>query len=57
MINFLWRLSIIFLIIAIFFVLFIYRPIKWILTGEYYSKNIKKTLLYKWNKKSGLNMN
>lgn len=56
-INLLWRLSTIILIITIFFVLFIYRPIKWLLTGKYYPTNIKKTLLYKWNKKTGLNMN
>lgn len=58
MIKFLWRLSVILLIPTIIFVLVIYRPIKWLITGEYYPNynNIHKTFLYKWNIKSGLNM-
>ena len=56
MIKFLWRLSVILLIPTIIFVLVIYRPIKWLITGEYYPNNVKKTLLYKWNKISGFNM-
>lgn len=39
------------------FVLMIYRPIKWLITGKYYPKNPENTLLYKWNKISGFNMN
>ena len=56
--KFLWRLSVILLIPTIVFVLVIYRPIKWLITGKYYPdyNNIHKTLLYKWNKKSGFNM-
>ena len=58
MIKFLWRLSVILLIPTIIFVLVIYRPINWLITGEYYPDytNVHKTLLYKWNKKSGFNM-
>jgi len=56
MIKFLWRLSVILLIPTIVFVLVIYRPIKWLITGEYYPKNVNKTFLYKWNYKSGFNM-
>ena len=56
--KFLWRLSVILLIPTIIFVLVIYRPIKGLITGEYYPDytNVHKTLLYKWNKKSGFNM-
>ena len=57
MIKFLWRLSVILLIPTIIFVLVIYRPIKWLITGEYYPKRVQSTLLYKWNKISGFNMN
>ena len=56
MIKFLWRLSVILLIPTIVFVLVIYRPIKWLITGRYYPKRVQSTLLYKWNKKSGFNM-
>lgn len=56
MIKFLWRLSVILLIPTIVFVLVIYRPIKWLITGEYYPKEVSKTLLYKWNKLSSFNM-
>ena len=56
MTKFLWRLSVILLIPTIIFVLVIYRPIKWLITGEYYPKNVHKTFLYKWNYKSGFNM-
>lgn len=58
MIKFLWRLSVILLIPTIIFVLVIYRPIKWLITGEYYPEEVqlRKSLLYKWNKKSGFNM-
>ena len=55
MIKFLWRLSVILLIPSIIFVLVIYRPIKWLITGRYYPKRVQNTLLYKWNKKSGFN--
>lgn len=55
--RFLWRLSVILLIPTIAFVLVIYRPIKWLLTGRYYPKRVQSTLLYKWNKISGFNMN
>jgi len=56
--KFLWRLSVILLIPTIVFVLVIYRPIKWLITGEYYPNynNIHKTFLYKWNIKSGFNI-
>ena len=57
MIKFLWRLSVILLIPTIIFVLVIYRPIKWLITGRYYPKCVQSTLLYKWNKISGFNMN
>lgn len=53
--NFLWRLSVILLIPSIIFVLVIYRPIKWLITGKHYPKRVQNTLLYKWNKKSGFN--
>ena len=56
MTKFLWRLSVILLIPIIVFVLVIYRPIKWLITGEYYPNNIHKTFLYKWNIKSGFNI-
>ena len=58
MIKFLWRLSVILLIPTIIFVLLIYRPIKWLITGKYYPEEIKlrKSFLYKWNYKSGFNM-
>ena len=56
MIKFLWRLSVILLIPTIVFVLVIYRPIKWLITGSYYPKRAQSTLLYKWNKISGFNM-
>lgn len=56
MIKFLWRLSVILLIPTIVFVLVIYRPIKWLITGRYYPKRVGNTLLSKWNIKSGLNM-
>ena len=55
--KFLWRLSVILLIPTIIFVLVIYRPIKWLITGRYYPKRAQSTLLYKWNKISGFNMN
>ena len=54
--KFLWRLSVILLIPTIVFVLVIYRPIKWLITGRYYPKQASNTLLYKWNIKSGFNM-
>ena len=54
--KFLWRLSVILLIPTIVFVLVIYRPIKWLITGRYYPKQTHKTLLSKWNKISGFNM-
>ena len=54
--KFLWKLSVILLIPTIIFVLVIYRPIKWLITGEYYSNNVHKSFLYKWNYKSGFNM-
>ena len=54
--KFLWRLSVILLIPTIIFVLVIYRPIKWLITGSYYPKHVQSTLLYKWNKISGFNM-
>lgn len=54
--KFLWRLSVILLIPTIIFVLVIYRPIKWLITGRYYPKHVQSTLLYKWNKISGFNM-
>lgn len=57
MTKFLWRVSVILLIPTIIFVLVIYRPIKWLITGCYYPKQFNKTLLYKWNKISGFNMN
>ena len=56
MIKFLWRLSVILLIPTIIFVLVIYRPVKWLITGRYYPKQAQNTLLYKWNKISGFNM-
>jgi len=56
MTKFLWRLSVILLIPTIIFVLVIYRPIKWLLTGRYYPKTVKNSLLYKWNKISNFNM-
>ena len=56
MTKFLWRLSVILLIPTIVFVLVIYRPIKWLITGEYYPETVKNSLLYKWNKISGFNM-
>lgn len=56
MIKFLWRLSVILLIPTIIFVLVIYRPIKWLITGRYYPETVKGSLLYKWNKISGFNM-
>jgi hypothetical protein len=58
MIKFLWRLSVILLIPTIIFVLVIYRPIKWLITGKYYpeQEDLKKSFLYKWNYKSGFNM-
>lgn len=57
MIKFLWRLSTILLIPTIIFVLIIYRPIKWLITGCYYSKKVHTTFLYKWQKKTNFNMN
>ena len=54
--KFLWRLSVILLIPTIIFVLVIYRPIKWLITGRYYPKQASNTLLYKWNVNSGLNI-
>ena len=56
--KFLWRLSVILLIPPIVFVSVIYRPIKWLITGKYYPDNnkIHKSFLYKWNYKSGFNM-
>ena len=56
MIKFLWRLSVILLIPTIVFVLVIYRPIKWLITGSYYPKRVQSTLLYKWSKISGFKM-
>ena len=58
MTKFLWRLSVILLIPTIIFVLVIYRPIKWLIIGEYYPDNSKihKSILHKWNIKSGFNM-
>ena len=56
MIKFLWRLSVILLIPTIIFVLVIYRPIKWLITGCYYPKQAGNTLLSKWNIKSEFNM-
>lgn len=56
MIKFLWRLSVILLIPTIIFVLIIYRPLRWLITGHYYPKRVQNTLLYKWNKISGFNM-
>ena len=56
MTKFLWRLSVILLIPTIVFVLVIYRPIKWLITGRYYPKRVQNTLLYKWNIKSGFNI-
>lgn len=56
MTKFLWRLSVILLIPSIIFVLVIYRPIKWLITGEYYPKTVKNSLLYKWNIKSDFNI-
>ena len=38
------------------FVLVIYRPIKWLITGYYYPKQAGNTLLSKWNIKSEFNM-
>lgn len=57
MIKFLWKLSVILLIPSIIFVLVIYRPIKWLITGSYYPKNVKNSFLYKWQKKLNFNMN
>jgi len=57
MIKFLWRLSVILLIPTIIFVLIIYRPIKWLITGCYYPKRVHTTFLYKWQKITGFNMN
>lgn len=51
------RLSVILLIPSIIFVLVIYRPIKWLITGCYYPKNVKNSFLYKWQKKLNFNMN
>jgi hypothetical protein len=57
MIKFLWRLSVILLIPSIIIVLIIIRPLRWLFTGNYYPKQVKNTFIYKWNKKSGFNMN
>jgi hypothetical protein len=57
MIKFLWRLSVILLIPSIIIVLTIIRPLRWLFTGNYYPKRVKNTFIYKWNKKSGFNMN
>ena len=54
--KFLQKLSVILLIPTIIFVLVIYRPIKWLITGNYYPKRVQSTLLYKWNKISGFNI-
>ena len=54
--KFLWRLSVILLIPTIIFILVIYRPIKWLITGEQYPKTVKNSLLYRWDKISGFNM-
>lgn len=45
--KFLWKVSVILLIPTIIFVLVIYRPIKWLITGCYYPRRHNK-ILCKW---------
>ena len=44
-------------IVFIIFVIIIIRPLRWLFTGNYYPKQVKNTFIYKWNKRSGFNMN
>ena len=48
MIKFLWRLSVILLIPTIIFTLIVYRPIRYLINGNYYPKITKTTILSKW---------